>query len=88
MTDTADETRVTVTVGDLDGGFYVADDGPGIPPEERERVFDSGYSTADTGTGFGLAIVERIVEAHGWTVDVAESAAGGARFEIRGVEFG
>ena len=78
---------VTVTVGDLEDGFYVEDDGPGIPAEERERVFDSGYSTSTDGTGFGLAIAERIVGAHGWHIDVAESGAGGARFEIRGVKF-
>ncbi|MFB6303025.1 MAG: PAS domain-containing sensor histidine kinase [Haloferacaceae archaeon] len=73
---------VTVTVGPLDGeeGFYVADDGPGIPADERERIFESGYTTADGGTGFGLAIVRRIAEAHGWRVDVGESEAGGARF--------
>jgi PAS domain S-box-containing protein len=73
---------VTVTVGDTERGFYVADDGPGIPPDEREAVFGGGYSTAETGTGFGLAIVSEIVDAHGWTVSVTESEAGGARFEI------
>jgi len=77
---------VTVTVGALPDGFYVADDGPGIPEGEREAVFDSGYSTASEGTGFGLSIVAEIVEAHGWTVDVTDSEAGGARFEIRGVD--
>ncbi|MEF8791829.1 MAG: PAS domain-containing protein [Haloarculaceae archaeon] len=78
---------VTVTVGDLDDGFYVEDDGPGIPPGERDRVFDSGYSTTHAGTGLGLAIVERIVRAHGWTVGVTDGSDDGARFEIRGVEF-
>ena len=73
---------VTVTVGDLPGGFYVADDGQGIPESERSDVFEAGYSTADEGTGFGLDIVREIVEAHGWTVTVAESDNGGARFEI------
>jgi PAS domain S-box-containing protein len=77
---------VTVTVGDLEGGFYVEDDGPGVPEGERGRVFDSGYSTSRGGTGLGLAIVERIVEAHGWTIEVTEGTNGGARFEIRGVE--
>ena len=72
----------TVTVGDTDDGFYVADDGPGIPPEERDRLFDAGYSTSDDGTGFGLKIVERIADAHCWTVDVTESETGGARFEF------
>ena len=78
---------VTVTVGALDDGFYVADDGPGIPEAERDTVFEAGYSTADDGTGFGLRIVERVADAHGWTVDVTESEVGGARFEVRGVEF-
>jgi PAS domain S-box-containing protein len=76
----------TVRVGTLDGGFYVADDGCGIPPAEREAVFESGYTTASDGTGFGLSIVEEIAEAHGWTVSVAESEGGGARFEFTGVE--
>jgi PAS domain S-box-containing protein len=77
---------VTVTVGTTDGGFYVADDGPGIPDRERERVFDVGYSTADDGTGFGLDIVREFAEDHGWTVTISESDAGGARFEITGIE--
>ncbi len=82
--------EVTVRVGALEPGgdpargFYVADDGPGIPDEERDRVFDSGVTTADEGTGFGLAIVADVVEAHGWDVDLTESASGGARFEIHG----
>ncbi|MFB6165905.1 MAG: PAS domain S-box protein [Haloarculaceae archaeon] len=78
--------EVAVTVGALEGGFYVADDGPGIPSEERERVFESGFTTADGGTGLGLAIVSEIVEAHGWDAAVTESADGGARFEVTGVE--
>jgi signal transduction histidine kinase len=79
---------ITVTVGELDGkdGFYVADDGPGIPEDERADVFETGYSTSEQGTGFGLRIVERIVEAHGWEIEVEESEYGGARFEISGVE--
>jgi len=77
---------VAVTVGELDGGFYVADDGPGIPPDEREAVFEFGYSTGRNGTGFGLAIVEDIAEAHGWSVRATEGDDGGARFEITGVD--
>ncbi|HKL28692.1 MAG TPA: PAS domain S-box protein [Natrialbaceae archaeon] len=78
---------VTITVGDLDGtGFYVADDGPGIPPTEREDVFDPGHTSRDSGTGFGLAIVEEIVQAHGWSISVTESEGGGARFEVTGVD--
>jgi PAS domain S-box-containing protein len=78
---------VTVTVGNLEDGFYVADDGPGIPEDEREQVFEAGHSTSENGTGFGLAIVKQITEAHGWDVRVTDSEVGGARFEISGVEF-
>ncbi|MFB6300484.1 MAG: PAS domain S-box protein [Halobacteriales archaeon] len=75
---------VTVTIGRMDDGFYVEDDGQGIPAGDREKVFESGYSTAIDGTGFGLAIVEEIVEAHGWTIEATEGGDGGARFEIHG----
>jgi len=75
----------TVRVGTTEGGFYVADDGPGIPPEDRADVFDPGYTTAAGGTGFGLAIVDEIAAAHGWRVSVTESDSGGARFEVEGV---
>ncbi|MFC5278747.1 PAS domain S-box protein [Halorubrum rubrum] len=78
--------NATVTVDDLPDGFYVEDDGPGIPDDERDDAFESGHTTAEDGTGFGLAIVERIVEAHGWTVSVTEGEAGGARFEFTGVD--
>ncbi|SDM74779.1 PAS domain S-box-containing protein [Halogranum gelatinilyticum] len=78
---------VTVTVGTFADGFYVADDGPGIPAESREQVFDSGYTTKSDGTGFGLAIVREIADDHGWAIQITESEAGGARFEFTGVEF-
>jgi len=80
---------VTVRVGTIEGdefGFYAEDDGPGIPPGERERVFEIGHTTAEDGTGFGLSIVEGIVEAHGWTVRPAEAESGSARFEVTGVD--
>jgi PAS domain S-box-containing protein len=84
----ADAGELTVTVGTLDDGtgFYVEDDGAGIPEDERGTVFRSGYSTSESGTGFGLAIVREIAEAHGWGVTVTESESGGARFEFRGVD--
>jgi len=68
---------VTVSIGDLDDepGFFVADDGSGIPETDRESVFDSGYSTSDSGTGLGLSIVRTIAEAHGWEVRVTETRA-------------
>ncbi len=75
---------VTVTVGPLEDeeGFFVDDDGSGIPADERDKVFEHGYSTTDGGTGFGLAIVQSITEAHGWKIGAVESNTGGARFEI------
>ena len=80
--------EVAVTIGALEDGvgFFVADDGPGIPESERDRVFETGYTTSEDGTGFGLAIVAEIATAHGWTVAVTDGADGGARFEVRGVE--
>jgi PAS domain S-box-containing protein len=79
--------QVSVTVGALDdgAGFFVADDGPGIPEDEREDVFEMGYSASPDGTGVGLRIVQQVAAAHGWEVDLGESAAGGARFEFRNV---
>jgi signal transduction histidine kinase len=68
------------------GGFFVEDTGSGIPPSDRDKVFEQGYTTGDSGAGFGLAIVENIVVAHGWEISVTEGAEGGARFEIAGVD--
>jgi PAS domain S-box-containing protein len=78
---------VTIRVGELVDGFYVEDDGDGIPPADHEQVFEAGYSTAPEGTGFGLRIVKEIADAHGWSVRVTEGSDGGARFEVTGVEF-
>ena len=79
------DPAVTVRVGRLDDGegFYVEDDGPGIPPDERDAIFEHGYTTGSGGTGLGLTIVERIAEAHDWTISVTDSRSGGARFELR-----
>jgi len=78
---------VTVTVGPLPDGFYVEDDGPGVPAEEREAVFEAGYSTAPDGTGFGLNIVSQVADDHGWSIRLTEGSDGGTRFEITGVAF-
>jgi PAS domain S-box-containing protein len=80
---------VTMTVGTTDDvdGFYVEDDGPGIPVDSRAQVFQWGRSTSEENTGIGLAIVDQIAEAHGWQIHLAERPSGGTRFEITGVEF-
>ena len=79
------EPTLTITVGPLvaEAGFVVEDDGVGIPEADRKSVFDAGETASGSGSGLGLAIVRRIAQAHGWTVDLAESDAGGARFEFR-----
>ncbi|WP_226005908.1 histidine kinase N-terminal 7TM domain-containing protein [Natrinema salinisoli] len=83
-----DHASPTVRVGRLaDGtGFYVEDNGPGIPDDRKESVLEEGYTTATDGTGFGLAIVRDVVTAHGWSIAVTDAADGGARFEISGVD--
>jgi len=76
-------TDVTVRVGRTNQhGIYVEDDGPGIPEAAREAVFEPGHTSASGGTGFGLTIIKRIAEAHGWTVDIVDGTEGGARFEF------
>jgi two-component sensor histidine kinase len=81
----ADAPALSVRVGPMADGFFVADDGQGVPPAERERVFEPGYTVAGGGTGLGLTIVDRIARGHGWTTAVTESDAGGARFEVTGL---
>ncbi|WP_136718467.1 PAS domain S-box protein [Halorientalis salina] len=74
---------VTVRVGRAgEDCIYVEDDGPGILPDDRDKVFEPGHTSATGGTGFGLTIVKRIAEAHGWEVTVTDGGDGGARFEF------
>ncbi|WP_169302359.1 PAS domain-containing sensor histidine kinase [Halorientalis salina] len=77
---------VTVRVDTLPDGFYVEDDGPGIDPAERGSVFEHGFTTNESGTGFGLSIVQEIVDAHGWDINATAGTRGGARFEITGLD--
>ncbi|WP_276252688.1 ATP-binding protein [Halomontanus rarus] len=75
-------STVTVGVGHTEGGFYVEDDGPGIPETEREDIFEQGYTTSADGTGLGLAIVQESARLHDWDVSAAAGELGGARFEV------
>lgn len=79
-------STVTITVGALADGFFVADDGPGIDPADRDRIFERGYSSTRGGTGLGLSIVEQIAEAHGWEIELADSETGGLRIELTRVK--
>jgi signal transduction histidine kinase len=80
---------VTITVGVIadEDGFYVADDGPGIPEADRKDAFEFGFTTNEDGTGYGLGIVKEIVDAHKWSIAITDASDGGARFEITGVDF-
>ena len=78
---------VTVTVGELADGFYVADDGTGIPAADRDAIFHEGYTTAadNGGTGLGLAFVQKLAGVYDWGLAVTKSVAGGSRFEFQNV---
>jgi len=70
----------------VDGGsarLEIADTGPGIPPNLRRQVFEPFFTTKATGTGLGLAVVRRVIEAHGGSVEVEDAPAGGALFVLR-----
>jgi signal transduction histidine kinase len=76
---------VTVTVGDLDDGFYIEDDGDGVDVGGYDDLFEPGFSTVDETTGLGLAIVEQIAAAHRWSVAASPGVDGGVRIEFTGV---
>lgn len=78
---------VTVTIGRMDDGIYIADDGVGIPQSERDKVLKAGFTNTEDGTGVGLHIVSQIAGAHDWEIHITESADGGTRFGITNVEF-
>jgi signal transduction histidine kinase len=83
--ETMDSIGTTTRIDtELAAGFYVADDGPGIPADERDAVFTDGYTTTEEGTGLGLSAVKEIATAHGWKIRCTESIEGGAQFEFTG----
>jgi two-component system sensor histidine kinase PilS (NtrC family) len=76
--------RVTCAPGPGGGALLaVADDGPGIPAAERRRIFTPFFTTKAKGTGLGLAVVQRIVDAHGGSIGVESAPGQGARFTVR-----
>jgi two-component system sensor histidine kinase HydH len=62
--------------------FVIQDSGPGVPPSERERIFEPFHTTRTRGTGLGLAVARRVVEQHGGSISVENAAAGGAVFSV------
>ena len=78
------EGRIEVTIRPWQGGVRVsiADQGPGIPPEKRSRVFEPYFTEKSDGTGLGLAIVKQSVDLHQGVIEVAETSGGGATFVI------
>ncbi len=79
---------VRIRIGAMEDmeGFYFEDNGPGIPSEHKESIFEAGYSTREKGTGFGLAIVYEAVAAHGWRIEIKNGEQGGTRFEVTGID--
>jgi signal transduction histidine kinase len=66
-----------------DAVIEVHDNGPGVPPEEREKIFEPFFSTKEGGTGLGLLAARLGAEEHGGTIEVGESDLGGAMFRVR-----
>lgn len=75
-----------VTVGTIEDGFFVEDDGEGIPPAQRDAVFEWGHTAVADNKGIGLCIAEQIADVHGWSIAVVDGTDGGARFEITGID--
>jgi signal transduction histidine kinase len=73
------ETRPLVTQVEIS----VADDGPGIPPDALEHIFDPFFSTKDRGTGLGLALTQQIISEHGGEIRCDSEIGRGTRFHIR-----
>lgn len=84
-------SAVTVRLGAFEdednSGFFVENDGQGLPVDDPSKLFESGYTTDPDGTGLGLSIVKQVIDSHGWTIDVSEPRRDSVRFEIGGVDY-
>ncbi len=81
----AETITVSEAVAPGDADLSVIDDGSGLP-EISEDLFDSGVTTAEHGTGYGLSIVKQIVYEHDWEIDSTAAATGGVRFDLCEIE--
>ncbi|HOJ60755.1 MAG TPA: ATP-binding protein [bacterium] len=80
--------RVEITTGrssPTEGYLDIRDNGPGVPEENRDIIFQPYFTTHSKGTGLGLAVVRQIVMSHGWTVEYVSPPDGGALFHIGGM---
>jgi signal transduction histidine kinase len=75
--------RVTITSDDLAATVVIADEGPGIPPDVREKIFEPFFTTKHRGTGLGLPTARRVIERHRGSIDVESGEAGGTRAIVR-----
>ncbi len=80
------DDEINVYVESTSAGFFIADDGPGIPENQQEDIFEQGVTYSKEGTGQGLSIVSNVVEAHGWSISVSTSDHGGAKFDITEID--
>ncbi len=81
-----DNKQTKIIVGPLsnENGFYIEDNGPGIPEEKKETIFNYGVTDSEDSTGLGLAIVKEIIDAHDWMIEVTDAKKlDGARFNIK-----
>lgn len=76
------EIRVTISAGNGNVMIFVDDNGPGVPPDILERIWDPFFTTKETGTGLGLGIVKNIIEAHAGEIHIYNLEGRGARVEI------
>ena len=75
---------VTIRVGNLADGFYLEDDGVGIPEDARKDVREAGFTSKADGIGLGLTFIDQLANTYEWDWRITESEAGGARFEFIG----